>query len=129
MGAGWLLPRVVGLGRATELLMLGKAIDAARADKYGLATEVVPDVACRATAMALGERLAKGPLAALATTKRLLNREWALDLDSGIELEALAQAVHLRGSDHREFHASFVDKRKPRFSGEARASDHAETEG
>lgn len=124
MGAGWLLPRVVGLGRATELLMLGNRIDAATAERFGLATQVVPASECLPTALALGERLAAGPLAALASTKRLLNMEWTLDLDTGIELEALAQAMHLRGADHKEFHASFVDKRPPRFSG-ARGDDAA----
>lgn len=120
MGAGYLLPRVVGLGRATELLMLGSKIDAATAERYGLATQVVPDAECLPVARALGQRLATGPLAALATTKRMLNTEWALDLDTAIELEALAQAHHLRQADHKEFHASFVEKRAPRFSGEAR---------
>lgn len=123
MGAGWLLPRVVGLGRATELLMLGGKLDAAGADRYGLATQVVPDGECLPTALALAERLARGPLNALATTKRMLNAEWTLDLDAGIEAEALAQAIHLRGKDHKEFHAAFVEKRPPRFSGERAASD------
>jgi enoyl-CoA hydratase/carnithine racemase len=123
MGAGWLLPRVVGLGRATEILMLGCKLDAAKADKYGLATQVVPDEECLPTALALAERLAKGPLNALATTKRMLNAEWTLDLDAGIEAEALAQAIHLRGADHKEFHASFVAKRPPRFSGDTSSED------
>lgn len=123
MGAGWLLPRVVGLGRATELLMLGNGIDAATAERYGLATQVVPDEECLPTALALGERLARGPLNALATTKRMLNAEWTLDLEAGIEAEALAQAIHLRGRDHKEFHASFVERRPARFSGEAASAD------
>ena len=117
MGAGYLLPRVVGLGRATELLMLGSSIDAPTAERYGLATQVVPPGECLPTALALAERLAAGPLAALATTKRMLNSEWALDLDEAIEAEAVAQAFHLRDADHKEFHSSFVEKRSPRFSG------------
>jgi len=117
MGAGYLLPRVVGLGRATELLMLGNTIDAHTADRYGLTTQVVPPSECLPTAVALAERLATGPLGALATTKRMLNGEWALDLDTAIEAEAVAQAFHLRDADHKEFHASFVEKRDPRFSG------------
>ncbi|RKY18244.1 MAG: enoyl-CoA hydratase family protein [Planctomycetota bacterium] len=126
MGAGWLLPRIVGLGRATELLMLGCGIDAATADRYGLATQVVPPGECLPTAMALAERLAAGPLNALATTKRLLNTEWTLDLDTGIETEALAQAIHLRGADHKEFHAAFVAKRPPRFSGQGQGQGQGE---
>ncbi len=122
MGAAYLLPRVVGLGRASELLMLGNAIDAVTAERYGLANQIVPDNECLPTAMALGQRLARGPLAALATTKRCLNEEWALGLDEAIELEAQVQAVHLRGVDHRTFHEAFVKKESPRFSGETRRS-------
>jgi enoyl-CoA hydratase/carnithine racemase len=120
MGAGYLLPRVVGLGRASELLMLGSTIDALTAERYGLANQVVPAGECLPTALALAQRLARGPLDALATTKRLLNVEWGLDLDTAIELEALAQATHLRAPDHRAFHEAFVNKRPPRFSGETR---------
>ncbi|MCB9897545.1 MAG: enoyl-CoA hydratase family protein [Planctomycetes bacterium] len=118
MGAGYLLPRVVGQGRASELLLLGNAIDAATAERYGLANQVVPRDECLPTAMALGQRLAKGPLAALASTKHLIDAEWSLDLDTAIEIEALAQAMHLRQPDHKRFHAAFVAKRPPRFSGE-----------
>ena len=65
----------------------------------------------------IATRLARGPLAALATTKRCINAEWNMDLDPAIELEAQVQKVHLRDDDHREFHAAFVAKRKPVFSG------------
>jgi enoyl-CoA hydratase/carnithine racemase len=122
MGAGYLLPRVVGLGRASELLMLGSIIDAPTAERYGLANQVVPPGECVPTAMLLAQRLARGPLAALATTKRCLNAEWAMDLDEAIELEAQVQAVHLREPDHRAFHDAFVKKEQPRFSGETRRS-------
>jgi len=117
MGAGFLLPRVIGQGRAAELLLLGDTIDAPTADKFGLATRVVPDEQCLATALELARTLARGPLAALATTKRLLNAEWLLDLDAAIEAEAQAQAVHLRERDHREYHESFTAKRPAVFSG------------
>lgn len=122
MGAGYLLPRVVGLGRASELLMLGSVIDAPTAERYGLANQVVPDGECLPTAMLIAQRLARGPLAALATTKRCLNQEWAMGLDEAIELEAQVQAVHLREPDHRAFHEAFVKKEQPRFSGETRRS-------
>ncbi|HZJ72592.1 MAG TPA: enoyl-CoA hydratase-related protein [Planctomycetota bacterium] len=88
MGAGYLLPRVVGQGRAAELLLLGDTIDAKTAERYGLANRVVPTERCLSTAMELARRLAKGPLDALATTKRLLDAEWTLPLDEAIEAEA-----------------------------------------
>ncbi|MGQ0553660.1 MAG: enoyl-CoA hydratase family protein [Planctomycetota bacterium] len=119
MGAGYLLPRVVGQGRAAELLLLGESIDARTAERYGLATRVVPPADCLPAALDLARRLARGPLAALASTKRLLEAEWRLDLDAALEAEAQAQAVHLRAPDHREYHAAFTAKRAPRFSGEA----------
>jgi enoyl-CoA hydratase/carnithine racemase len=121
MGAGYLLPRVVGQGRASELLLLGDTIDAAVALRCGLATQVVPTEQCVPAALELAGRLARGPLAALATTKRLLEAEWLMDLDTAIEAEAQAQAVHLLQPDHREFHRAFSARRPPRFSGEAGA--------
>lgn len=123
MGAGYLLPRVVGAGRASELLMLGDTIDAATADRYGLATRVVAPDACVPTATELAMRLAKGPLAALASTKALIDGEWTMTLDEAIEAEAQAQAVHLREPDHKEFHAAFSEKRAPRFSGEGSSGE------
>ncbi len=126
MGAGFLLPRVIGAGRATELLMLGEKVDAATADRYGLVTRLVEPDQCLPVAQDLARKLATGPLAALATTKRCINAEWTMDLDEAIELEAQVQKDHLRGDDHREFHASFVDKRRPVFSGAKRTSTASE---
>lgn len=120
MGAGYLLPRVIGQGRAAEILLLGEALDAAAAERFGLATRVVPPEQCLPVALDLARRLAKGPLAALATTKRLLDAEWLMPLDEAIEAEAQAQAVHLKEPDHREYHAAFTAKRAARFSGERR---------
>src|SRR5262245_59931182 len=93
MGAAFLLPKVVGLGRATELLMLGDTIDAATAERYGLATRVVPSDRLADEARALARRLADGPTQALGMTKRMLNNEWNMDLVSAIEAEAQAQAL------------------------------------
>jgi enoyl-CoA hydratase/carnithine racemase len=122
MGAGYLLPRLVGQARAAELLLLGDTIDAATAERYGLATRVVPAGEHATVADDLARRLARGPLAALATTKRLLEAEWTMDLDTAIEAEAQAQAVHLREPDHREYHAAFSARREAKFSG-ARTAD------
>jgi enoyl-CoA hydratase/carnithine racemase len=117
MGAAFLLPRVVGLGRATELLMLGDTIDAATAERYGLAHRVVPADRLAEEAQALARRLAEGPAQALGMTKRMLNHEGGMDLVAAIEAEAQAQALLLMGEDHKEFYRAFTEKRPPRFTG------------
>jgi enoyl-CoA hydratase/carnithine racemase len=117
MGAAFLLPRVVGFGRATELLMLGDTIDAATAERYGLATRVVPADRLAEETQALARRLAAGPTQALAMTKRMLNNEWGMDLVSAVEAEAQAQALLLMAEDHKEFYRAFTEKRPPRFTG------------
>ena len=116
MGAAFLLPKVVGLGRATELLMLGDTIDAATAERYGSRP-----ASCRRTGSPT--RPAPCPPArrragqALAMTKRMLNNEWGMDLASAIEAEAQAQALLLMSEDHKEFYRAFTEKRPPRFTG------------
>ncbi len=119
MGAAFLLPRIVGLGRATELLFLGDTIDAATAERYGLAYRVVAHENLMAEALALARRLVHGPTLALSMTKRMLNNEWGMDLVSALEQEAQAQALMLMGKDHREFYEAFSQKRKwrPEFTG------------
>lgn len=117
MGSGYLLPRVVGMGRATELLMLGDTIDAATADRYGLVNRLVPHEDLMPTALELARRLADGPTQALAMTKRMLNNEWNMDLVSALEAEAQAQALMLMGDDHRRFYEAFQRKEKPQFGG------------
>ena len=117
MGAAFLLPKVVGFGRATELLMLGDTIDAPTAERYGLATRVVPADRLADETRALARRLADGPALALGMTKRMLNNEWGMDLASAIEAEAQAQALLLMAEDHKEFYRAFTEKRPPRFTG------------
>jgi enoyl-CoA hydratase/carnithine racemase len=117
MGAAFLLPKVVGFGRATELLMLGDTIDASTAERFGLATRVVPFERLAEETRALAERLAEGPAQALGMTKRMLNNEWGMDLESAIEAEAQAQALLLMAEDHKEFYRAFTGKRPPRFTG------------
>jgi enoyl-CoA hydratase/carnithine racemase len=117
MGAAYLLPRLVGLGRATELLVLGEKVTAERALEIGLATEVVDDDKLAATAEALARRLADGPALAYATTKVLLSRELDLDLGGAIEMEALAQALLMKSDDFREFYAAWSEGRKPAWTG------------
>ncbi len=117
MGAAYLLPRIVGLGRATELLTLGDKIDARRAYEIGLATEVVDDDALGERTTALARRLADGPAQAFGVTKSLLVREQDTDLAGAIELEAQAQALLMRSEDHHEFLDAWRDKRKPQWKG------------
>jgi enoyl-CoA hydratase/carnithine racemase len=117
MGAAHLLPKIVGLGHAAELLLLGDRIDAATCLRIGLANRVVGADRVLGEAMELARRLAKGPTLAHAVTKRLLRNEANMDLDAAIEQEALAQALLLRSHDHHEFYAAWREKREPRFEG------------
>jgi enoyl-CoA hydratase/carnithine racemase len=117
MGSAYLLPRVVGLGRASELLLLGEKVDAERSEEIGLANEIVDDgeLACRARELAL--RFASGPALAFATTKTLISRELDMDLPGSIELEAMTQALMMTSEDHHEFYAAFREGREPRWRG------------
>ena len=117
MGAVYLLPKVVGLARATEILMLGDSVSSAEAYRVGLANKVVPLDKLAEEALALATRLAESASMSLGLTKRLINNEWNMDLISAIEQEATAQALMLQSEDHKEFHKSFVEKRKPKFEG------------
>ena len=107
MGAGYLLPRVVGMGRAFELLLLGDTIDVATAERYGLVNRVVPHHELLPAARQWARRLADGPTLAISMTKHMLNHELNMDLVSAIEAEAQAQALMLMGDDHRKFYESF----------------------
>lgn len=117
MGAAWLLPRVVGLGRATEWLLLGDGVGAEEAHAAGLAQRICPKEEVEATAAALARRLADGPSLAQGMTKRLLNHEVHMDLAAGIEFEAVAQAYLLRAKDHRVFYEAWKKGEAPRFEG------------
>ncbi len=117
MGAAFLLPRIVGQARATEILMLGDSIKAQDALRIGLANAVVPVDEVLAKANEYADRLLSGPRYAIRLTKRMINNEWTMELDSAIEAEAQAQALMLMGYDHREFLASYREKRAPRFEG------------
>lgn len=117
MGAAYLLPRVVGLGRATQLLMLGDTIDASTADRYGLVSQLVADDELDGAVAALAARLAGGPTLAYAQTKSLLTRELDMPLSAAMELDAMTQALLMTTEDHAEFHAAFNAKRKPDWKG------------
>ncbi len=117
MGSAYLLPRLVGLARATELLLLGDRLDAERAASLGLATAVVDDQELAGAAAELAGRLANGPTLAYAATKALLSRELDMGLSSAIELEAMTQALLLRSQDHAEFYQAFTQGRSPTWRG------------
>lgn len=115
MGAAYLLPRVVGLARATEILFLGEKIAAADALSIGLINRIVPADAVLSEARTLAARLATGPSFALGVTKHLLNHELDLDFAAAIEAEAEAQAKCMQMRNFREFFDAFTAKRTPRF--------------
>jgi enoyl-CoA hydratase/carnithine racemase len=117
MGAAFLLPRVVGQGRALEMLLLGDDVDAPTAERCGLANRVVPADQVLPAAQALAERLVNGPNYAQGLTKLMVNNEWTMDLGSALEAEAQAQALMMMGADHRAFFEAFKEKRAPVFKG------------
>jgi enoyl-CoA hydratase/carnithine racemase len=117
MGAAYLLPRIVGTGRALELLLLGDTIDAATAERYGLVNRVVSPADLLPAAQAWAARLAQGPTLAISLTKRMVENEWSMDLVAALEAEAQAQALMLMGEDHRRFYDAFQAKEPPKFVG------------
>ncbi|MGH8958346.1 MAG: enoyl-CoA hydratase family protein [Acidimicrobiia bacterium] len=114
MGAAYLLPRVVGLGRASELLLLGERVEAAEAERIGLGRRT-NDLAVELGSVS--QRLGAGPAWALGATKSLLARELDMSLAASIELEAWTQALLMRSDDHREFYRAFIDQRDPGWRG------------
>jgi enoyl-CoA hydratase/carnithine racemase len=117
MGSAYLLPRIVGLGHATELLVLGDKVSSEQAERIGLATRVVDDSELTASVQALARRIADGPALAYSTTKVLLTRELDMHLGSAIEMEAVTQALLMQSRDHREFYAAWDEGRSPAWSG------------
>lgn len=115
MGAAWLLPRIVGLGRATELLMTGAFITAEEAHQIGLYTRVVSPERVLEEARTVAEALARGPSYALGKTKEALNREAAMDLATALAAEAEVQAGCMLSPNFRESYEAFTAKRDPRF--------------
>jgi len=108
---------VIGLGRASELLMLGDTVDSERALQIGLATSVVDDGALADSAQALAHRLADGPALAYSTTKVLLTRELDMGLGAALELDAMTQALLMGSHDHAEYHRAWTEGRAPVWEG------------
>jgi enoyl-CoA hydratase/carnithine racemase len=117
MGAAYLLPRLVGLGHATRLLMLGDTISADEAQRIGLVSSLVEEAGFDEAVDALARRLASGPVQAYAQTKALLTREQDMSLSAAVELEAMTQALLMKGQDYAEFHAAFNAGREPHWQG------------
>jgi enoyl-CoA hydratase/carnithine racemase len=115
MGASYLLPRVVGLAKATEMLFTGDFVSATEAERIGLYNRVVPIDRVAEVTREFAERLARGPAFALAKTKEMLNRELHMDLAAAFECEEQAQALCMAHPDFREAYDAFVEKRKPTF--------------
>jgi enoyl-CoA hydratase/carnithine racemase len=115
MGACYMLPRIVGQGRATELLFGGDTIDAQECFRIGLANRVVAHGKLLEEAYELARRLREGPLDALGITKELLDREAVMDLKHALELEAKEQARCMRSADFKEGYRAFVEKRPTQF--------------
>ncbi len=116
MGASWLLPRIVGHGRATELLMLGDFIDAPTAERWGLYNRVVAKEQVREVAHEIALKLAQGPSFGLEVTKKMLLREAAMDLESAFAAEVEIQAACMEDPNFRESYDAWTEKRKARFT-------------
>ena len=118
MGACAILPRIIGQGRAAELLFTGRTMSAEEGERWGFHNRLVPADRLLEEAEALARSLAAGPTLAHGITKTQLNTEWAVSLESAIEMEAQAQAICLATNDFRRAFEAFAAKRKPEFQGD-----------
>jgi enoyl-CoA hydratase/carnithine racemase len=117
MGACAMLPRVIGQGRAAELLFTGRSMSAEEGERWGFFNRLVAADALEAEALALARKLAEGPNFAHMMTKTMLAQEWSMSLDQAIEAEAQAQAICMQTQDFRRAYEAFVAKQKPSFAG------------
>jgi len=115
MAASYLLPRIVGLSKATEMLYTGDFVSAVEAERIGLYNRVVPANELMTATREFAQQLARGPAFALGKTKEMLNRELHMDFESALESEAQAQAICMLHPDYREAYEAFVAKREAKF--------------
>jgi enoyl-CoA hydratase/carnithine racemase len=115
MGATYLLPRMVGLAKATELLMTGDFVSAPEAATIGLYNQVVPRDQLESATREFAEKLRHGPALGLAKTKEMLNREMNMSFSAALEAEAVTQALCMQHPDFKEAHAAFIEKRPAKF--------------
>ena len=118
MGACAILPRIIGQGRAAELLYTGRAMSAEEGERWGFYNRLVEADALEDEAIALAQRIAEGPTFAHGITKTQLNQEWSMGLDQAIEAEAQAQAICMQTRDFERAYLAFVAKRQPVFEGD-----------
>jgi enoyl-CoA hydratase/carnithine racemase len=118
MGACAILPRIIGQGRANELLYLGRSMSADEGLQWGFFNRVTESAELDANAMEIAGRIASGPAFANSMTKTMLNQEWSMSLDQAIEAEAQAQAICMQGKDFKRAYDAFVAKDKPVFEGD-----------
>jgi enoyl-CoA hydratase/carnithine racemase len=117
MGACAILPRIIGQGRASELLYSGRSITGDEAERWGFYNRTIAPESLLAETLAFARELANGPAFAHAMTKRSLHQEWAMGVDEAIEAEAQAQAICMATGDFERAYHAFVAKEKPRFEG------------
>lgn len=117
MGACAMLPRIIGQGRAAELLYTGRVLRGEEAERWGFLNRLIARDSVLAEAQALAAELADGPTFANAMTKRMLEMEWAMSVESAIEAEAVAQALCMQTEDFARAYHAFAEKRKPVFEG------------
>ena len=118
MGACAMLPRIIGQGRAAELLYTGRALGAEEGERWGFFNRVVAAEALEHEAITLAERIVDGPTFANSMTKTMLAQEWNMSLDQAIEAEAQAQAICMQGKDFTRAYEAFVAKQTPVFEGD-----------
>ncbi|KAB2920384.1 MAG: enoyl-CoA hydratase family protein [Hyphomicrobiaceae bacterium] len=118
MGACAMLPRVIGQGRAAELLLSGRTMSAEEGERWGFFNRLVAADILESEAIALAKRLAEGPTFAHMMTKTMLNQEWSMTLDQAIEAEAQAQAICMQTRDFKRAYDAFIVKGKPQFAGD-----------
>jgi len=118
MGACNILPRIIGAGRAAELLYTGRSMDGAEAERWGFYNKVCEPDALLSEAQALAQSIAAGPTFAHAMTKRCIHQEWSMGIDDAIEAEAQAQAICMQTKDYERAYKAFVAKQRPVFEGD-----------
>jgi len=118
MGACAILPRIIGQGRASELLYSGRAMSAQEGEAWGFFNRIVPAEELQTQALELAQEIARGPTLAHAMTKQMLHREWSLAVEAAIEAEAQAQAVCMRSEDFKRAYRAFAAKQRPIFKGD-----------
>lgn len=118
MGACAILPRLIGHGRASELLYSGRVMSAEEGERWGFYNRLVPETELPTEALRMAGELAKGPTFAHAMTKKMLHREWDMGIEDALDAEAQAQALCMQTEDFRRAYRAFVEKKQPVFEGD-----------